>query len=82
MKNVNMKPSQVLRNSVKGNSLAEIMLLLEPMSQTDYTNQVVKFIIEGIVKYTIENNVSIKEQNDFARLLIIEAAKRFEKNNN
>ena len=77
-----MKPSQVLRNSVKGNSLAEIMLLLEPMSQTDYTNQVVKFIIEGIVKYTIENNVSIKEQNDFARLLIIEAAKRFEKNNN
>jgi hypothetical protein len=58
------------------------MLFLEPMSQTDYTNQVVKFIIEGIVKYTIENNVSIKEQNDFARLLIIEAAKRFEKNNN
>jgi hypothetical protein len=77
-----MKPSQVLRNSVKGNSLAEIMLLLEPMTQTDYTNQVVKFIIEGIVKYTTENNVSIKEQNDFARLLIIEAAKRFEKNNN
>lgn len=76
-----MKASQILRNATRGTSLAEIMILLEPMKQTPATNQVAMFVINEIVNYT-KADVSIKQQNDFCRRLLIEVAQRYEKYGN
>ena len=75
-----MKPSQILRKAATGKSLAEIMLLLEPMKQTKATMTVAMFVIDEVVSKAM--NCSIKEQNDFCRSLLIELAKRYEKNSN